>query len=135
MLHVDSRKDQVDVPLNYQGNPALTLKLSYFFQGETTHDESAVISYLKFDGQYAQCSIPWAAIWGITSSDGENRVWPEDVPREVFVKMARNKLVEAGKKLFGKEKASTSSNEPTESTKTNGSESKAKRDSHLKRIK
>ena len=139
LIHIDARKEEVEVPLQHQGDPSLTLKVSYYFQGETTHDELGIVSYLKFDGHYIKCALPWTGVWGMTSSDGETHVWPEDVPREVYLQMARSKLVEAGKKLLGKtpKKAENSEEErisaPEKSTedKPNGKG----RSSHLKRIK
>ena len=154
LVHVDTRSEDVQVPESHLGDASLTLKLSYFFQGETTHDELGIISYLKFDGQYVKCSLPWNSLWGMTSSSGETQVWPEDVPREIYLKMARSKLVEAGKKLLGKSSSKDSTTKkaadpksspslvdvkmpPTEKEKKSDQDknSKAKDVSHLKRIK
>lgn len=144
LLHVDASNEDVDVPLQYQGNPALALKLSYYFQGEVTHDESEVVSYLKFDGNYSRCVLPWNSVWGITASSGENRVWPEDVPREVYLQMARAKLSTMSKKLFGKfggpdgeedgEEAEEEAGEKEEQQQKSSSKTKSK-SSHLKRVK
>ena len=102
LVHFDARKGGVQVPVHLAGNPALTLKLSYLFQGETKADEQGVTSYLKFSGDYYQCVIPWDAVWGITTWDQKNRVWPEEVPREVVLQLVKTKIVEGGKKFFGR---------------------------------
>lgn len=101
LVHLDSRVDGVSVPANLADNPGLTLKLSYFFQGSTEHDDSGITAYLKFSGQYERCHLPWKAIWGFTSSGGEQFVWPEDFPKEILLQVATSKIREAGKKLFG----------------------------------
>ncbi len=83
LIQIDARRDDVVVPQHLKDHQALLLKLSYLFQGKTDHDENGITSYLKFSGQYHECFVPWASIWGITSADGERVVWPEDVPGEI----------------------------------------------------
>lgn len=102
LVHLDARKPGVELPNEHHGNPALTLKLSYFFRGETTHDNQKIESFLKFHGEYCRCILPWSAVWGITSSNGENQLWPQDMPKELLAQAARAKVKEVGKKLFGK---------------------------------
>lgn len=102
LLHIDSRKEGVQVPAQHRDNPSLTLKVSYLFRGETLHDETGITSYLKFSGEYTQCVLPWEAIWGITSSEGDTRLWPQDMPKELVAQAARAKLREVGQKLFGR---------------------------------
>jgi hypothetical protein len=80
LLHLDARSPEVKVPGHLKDNPALTLKLSYYFEGKTEHDEDAVITNLRFSGKYERCIIPWGSIWGITSSSGERKIWTADVP-------------------------------------------------------
>ena len=106
LLQLDARKEGVEVPDHLDNNPALTLKLSYQFQGQTTADESGITAYLRFSGNYHKCVIPWDAVWGMTSSAGDNQVWTEDLPREVVMQFARQKISELGRKLFGKENPS-----------------------------
>ena len=89
LVHLDARADGVAVPSHLSDNPALTLKLSYLFQGETTTSPEGVVSYLRFSGEYFRCFIPWDAIWGLSSSEGEQFVWPESIPKDL--------LAEAGK--------------------------------------
>jgi hypothetical protein len=101
LLHLDARRSGVEVPAHLKDNPALALKVSYLFQGKTTHDDKAVTSYLKFSGDYHECVIPWLAIWGITTSKQKNQIWPEDVPKELVLQLARAKIAELGHKLFG----------------------------------
>lgn len=130
LLHIDGRNENVELPSHLKDNSAVTLKLSYNFQGETKHDNEAITSFLRFSGQYVECVVPWDAIWGITASNSENRVWPEDTPREVVLQMARHKLSEVGKKLFGKDKG-----KEKESSEEDTNSKQKRKNPHLKRIK
>lgn len=82
-VHLDARRDGVSVPPHLAMNENLKLKLSYHFQGETTHDDAAISVYLKFNGKYEQCILPWSAIWGLSNSDGETCLWTENLPPEL----------------------------------------------------
>lgn len=104
LIHLDSRKDGVIVPENFQNNPTLTFKLSYNFQGQLSLEEDCINAYLKFSGEYSNCVIPWESLWGITGSDERNKIWSEDVPKELLLQMAKQKLGEIKNKLFGKKK-------------------------------
>ncbi|MCB0321939.1 MAG: hypothetical protein KDD69_00150 [Bdellovibrionales bacterium] len=146
LIQLDARRADVEVPAHLKDNPALTLKLSYRFQGEVTQDDDKVTAYLKFGGEYYCCVVPWDAVWGMTAGDGNSQVWPEHVPREVMTQLARAKLSEIGSKLLGKVRplarpaekpsptsASTASTEPE---KPKGAEADdKKRGAHLRRIK
>jgi stringent starvation protein B len=105
MVHIDAKNQSVKVPESLKDNPSLTLKLSYHFQGEITRDEKGIYAYLKFDGNYSECILPWDKIWGITASDGQNKVWPEDMPKELLVSMAKQQLRNITQKIFGKKPA------------------------------
>ncbi|MCB0358849.1 MAG: hypothetical protein KDD44_04415 [Bdellovibrionales bacterium] len=100
LVHLDARHDDVRVPEHLGGESALTLKLSAFFQGEITHDEQQIVAYLKFGGAYEKCVIPWEAVWGMTSDKQEQVIWPEDLPREVVLKIAREQFAALGDKIF-----------------------------------
>lgn len=102
LVQLDARHEGVSVPSHLADNAALTLKLSYRFQGSTTADEKGIVSYLRFAGDYAECVIPWDAIWGMTSAEKQTEVWTEDVPKEVLLQIACSKISDFGKKLFQK---------------------------------
>jgi len=119
LLHLDARKEGVIVPSHLKDQHSLTLKLSPLFQGETLADDNAVSTYLKFNGQYSQCIIPWNTLWGMTSEQGQQEIWRKDLPREVFHDIARATLSSIGSKLLGKlpsRKSSTSSSEQKSSS-------------------
>lgn len=98
LVHLDARRDDVIVPEHLKSHPALTLKLSYLFQGKTEHGAEGITSYLKFSGLYQECHIPWSALWGMTSGDGQQVVWPESAPPELlkssFIQQAEKQAVD-----------------------------------------
>lgn len=102
LVHLDARDEKVIVPESLAGNPSLTLKMSYAFQGQILHDDEQITAYLKFAGVYVECVIPWSTVWGMTSSDQQQAIWPEDLPKEVMIDIARQQFSAIGKKLFGK---------------------------------
>ncbi len=131
-IQIDARPPEVEVPPHLKIDPALRLKLSARFQGKTSFDDRAITAYLKFDGNYEKCVMPWTAIWAITADDGQTQVWPEDVPKELLVKAATMKITQIGKKLFRLGRESKEKDEqPPEPSDPSG-----KRDrSHIKRVK
>ncbi len=100
LLHLDARSAGVEVPSHLMDNPSLTLKISYLFQGKTEVGESGITSYLRFGGDYFKCVVPWTALWGVTTSGQKNQIWPEDLPKEVVIQLAKAKISELGKKIF-----------------------------------
>lgn len=74
-VHLDATRDSVIVPVHLKGNKALTLKLSYYFQGKTILDINSITADLLFSGRFFECVIPWNSIWGMTSDKRENRQW------------------------------------------------------------
>lgn len=132
LLHLDSRAEGVEVPGYLANNPALTLKLSYLFQGKTEHDDEGITAYLRFSGDYFKCAVPWDAVWGMTGSSGENQIWNEDLPREVVLQLARAKFSELTGKLFTRRKKGAAEDE----AKGNEGQAKGpKKTPTLKRIK
>jgi hypothetical protein len=101
LLHLDARRDGVDVPVAFRTNHSLTLKVSGLFQGPTTWNQQSVVALLKFNGEYFRCVIPWNAIWGMTSAQSEQKIWPEDLPTEVVRDLTLTKLREIGSRLLG----------------------------------
>jgi hypothetical protein len=104
LLHIDSRNAEVIVPENLKGNFSLTLKISQFFQGETEIEDEQITSYLKFDSEYFKCVIPWDSIWGMTGASKQNKIWAEDLPKEVLMGLAKSKLSELSSRLLLKKK-------------------------------
>jgi hypothetical protein len=65
-------------------NRTVTLRLSRFFKGRLSTDESEISAELLFGPEYFVCSIPWLSIWGASSIRGEEFVWAESTPPEIL---------------------------------------------------
>lgn len=117
LLHLDARKPGVTVPQHLSQNYSLTLKLSYLFQGKTEHNDEEVSSYLKFGDDYVHCVIPWKAVWGITPNRKQNRIWPEDLPKELIIEFTKAKFKELGTKLFGNNEQTATTDDAPETAK------------------
>jgi len=87
LVHLDARKEGVDIPDHLLGNPTVTLKLSYGFKGGMQVTEERVWAALIFGGRFRDCFIPMPAIWGATTSSGANTIWPEDAPPEIVAQI------------------------------------------------
>ena len=90
MLHIDTRRDGVEVPSQHAGDPHLRLNLSYRYGiPDLIIDETHVQATLSFGGRPFRCELPWTAVFGITSQvSGDGQVWPEDLPPEVMSSLA-----------------------------------------------
>lgn len=102
MLHLDSNKEGVNVPKNLTKDHAVTLKVSSLFEGEMTYDENSIIAYLKFSGEYFKCEIPWISIWGMTDENKEQKIWQKDLPKELILKLAKQKIQDIKNKFTKK---------------------------------
>lgn len=86
MVHLDPRKDGVQVPARFRGDAVLRLNFAYGFKlPALTIDDEGIYAILNFQGERAACNIPWSAVFALTSPDLDHhgRLWPEDVPQEV----------------------------------------------------
>lgn len=98
LVHLDSSKEAVRLPLSFKNNPGLTLKLSRLFNGAVELQEEGILTQLKFSGEYFDCFISWDALWGVTSEKGERKIWENSMPN-VFLKndesISKSESVEA----------------------------------------
>ncbi|MCO6432116.1 MAG: hypothetical protein J5J00_14750 [Deltaproteobacteria bacterium] len=84
LVHLNTANESLLIPDYLKENGTVTLKLSRLFRGGIDLKESHIETSLLFNNEYADCLIPFEAIWGITSCKGENTIWPEDTPKEIL---------------------------------------------------
>lgn len=92
LLHLDSRRDGVEVPDGHRGDPKLVLRVGYGLSPpipDLTVDADGVQATLAFRGTPHRCRIPWPAVYALVAEDGRGLVWPDDVPPEVARDFAR----------------------------------------------
>jgi len=129
-VQLDAKEGDVCVPESHKSDPMLTLKMSTAFNFTPEVDENGIKVNLKFDSGYFQCSIPWERVWGLRTESGQQKIWKEDIPKEVAIKMAKEVFSNLGSKLLAKAKPS----KEKEAEKETEAKPKHKA-SHLKRIK
>ena len=104
LIHIDARLDDVAVPSHLKPNPALTLKISYLFHGQLTVTDGGIEAYLRFSGNYFQCVVPWSAVWGLTTENGEQKIWNESLPQDLLAQLNQFSSKEVGSELQRAEK-------------------------------
>ena len=84
MVHLDARDPDVIVPTAFKNDPHLRLNLSYRFGIEDFElTDEAVLASLSFSGNRFPCTLPWQAIYAMTSDQLDyGYIWPEDMPQE-----------------------------------------------------
>lgn len=87
LVHLKTECDGLLLPDHLRSQNTVTLKLSRYFQRPVKVNKDAINAELLFKGEYFECIIPWSALWGITSIDGEGRVWAEDVPTDLLAEI------------------------------------------------
>ncbi len=86
MIHLDPRRDGVQVPGHLKDDPVLRLNLAYGFNIPGLHvDDQGVFAMLSFGGHRFGCTLPWVAVFALTMPEEAHRgvVWPEDLPTEL----------------------------------------------------
>lgn len=86
MVHMDPRREGVQVPPQFAGDPVLRLNLAYGFNLPALDvDEDGIFAMLSFGGHRFGCSMPWDAVFALTMPDEAHAgvVWPEDLPHEL----------------------------------------------------
>ncbi|MCB0333114.1 MAG: hypothetical protein KDD55_06415 [Bdellovibrionales bacterium] len=84
MIHLDARAPGVDIPEHLGRNHDLTLKISRRFRGRLELTENQIETELLFNEGYYPCTIPFAALWGVTDENGESKIWPYSTPKELL---------------------------------------------------
>ena len=86
MVHLDARRPGVLVPENLREEVHLRLNLSYRFDPpDLSVGDWGVKSTLSFGGRRFRVSVPWSALFAITSHvTREFWMYPDDMPAEVL---------------------------------------------------
>lgn len=126
LLHVDSSSPGTSLPQSLMNQHSVTLKISRLFRGDLELQEDKIRADLLFNGSYFTCLVPYANIWGVTDEFSKSTIWTESVPEKVLSALAQAPT------------QAPSAAPPLEKNKvqtTNKNNTKAKKASHLTRIK
>ena len=116
LVHLDARRDDVQVPKHLKSNAQLILQLGLNLAvpiKDLDVSDTGVSCTLSFSRTPFFCVLPYSAIFAMVSEDGgKAMVWPEDVPAEV----ARAAEAEARKLGLIKPVPQPTSREPVQQT-------------------
>jgi len=90
-IHLDPRKPEVMVPLQFKKQPQLVLQVGLNMAisiPDLKVDDEGVTCTLSFNRRPFWCRLPWTAIYALVGEalEGEEMkgmLWPEDVPAEI----------------------------------------------------
>ena len=138
-IQLDPRREGVDVPEAYRGQPALCLNLSRSFHLDVFEvGRLAIEASLSFGGVRYHCVLPYSAIYSIESAALERHYFfPEDVPVELDVGPLRAALeAEVERRTDASDAVSESAGQedPTDG-EASGTETAASGAPHLRLIK
>ena len=96
-VHLDPRRECVQVPPWLARRPVLVLNFSYHYRLEDfIFDDEHVFASLSFAGTPHPCRIPWQAVFAITDDGrGTGGAWPEDLPAEAGAVVSESPVMES----------------------------------------
>jgi stringent starvation protein B len=85
-IHLDPRKDGVQVPVGFKKQAQLVLQIGLNMVVKIPDlevDDEGISCTLSFNRRPHYCHLPWASIYALVDESGRGMVWPDDVPPEV----------------------------------------------------
>lgn len=89
-IHLDPRAKGVVVPPQFRKEPRLILKIGLNMPvaiPDLRLDDESLSCTLSFSRTPFYCVVPWPSVFAIVGEDGRGMVWPDDVPRELAVRL------------------------------------------------
>lgn len=89
-VYLDPRAKGVVVPAQFRREPRLILKVGLNMPvpiPDLRVDEDSMSCTLSFSRSPFYCVVPWTSVFAMVGEDGRGMVWPDDVPRELAVKV------------------------------------------------
>ncbi|HEY4119245.1 MAG TPA: ClpXP protease specificity-enhancing factor SspB [Byssovorax sp.] len=91
-VHLDPRREGVQVPKWFTGQPRLVLQVGLNMAipiPDLRVEEDAITCTLSFNRAPFWCRLPWTAIYALVGEDSRGMLWQDDVPPEVALEMQR----------------------------------------------
>ncbi|MET0410442.1 MAG: ClpXP protease specificity-enhancing factor SspB [Polyangiaceae bacterium] len=85
-IHLDPRKDGVQVPVGFKKQAQLVLQIGLNMVVKIPDlevDDEGISCTLSFNRRPHYCHMPWSSIYALVDESGRGMVWPDDVPPEV----------------------------------------------------
>lgn len=84
MVHLDPRKEDVDVPAWFKEEGSLLLSFVWAHRSpEFCANDWGLIEILRFQGSWHRCYIPWPAVYALGLGK-EATLWAQDCPPEIL---------------------------------------------------
>jgi hypothetical protein len=86
LVHLDARRDGVDVPESHRGESRLVLRFGHGLTPpipDLALGDDSLTGTLTFHGNPHRCNIPWTSVYAMFGEDGRGLVWSEDMPPDV----------------------------------------------------
>lgn len=89
-IYLDPRATGVVVPPQFRKEPRLILKVGLNMPvpiPDLHVDDESMTCTLSFNRVKFFCVVPWPSVFAMVGDDGRGMVWPDDVPRELAVRV------------------------------------------------
>lgn len=89
-VHLDPRAKGVVVPPQFRKEPRLILKIGLNMPvpiPDLRLDEESMSCTLSFNRSPFFCVVPWPSVFAMVGEDGRGMMWPDDVPKELHVRV------------------------------------------------
>ncbi len=91
-VHLDPRRDGVDLPDHLREDKRLILQYGYNMPvpiSDLVVDKRGIAATLSFRRVFYSTFIPWAAVFGLTDGDKRTYVWEGDIPKDLLAQVAK----------------------------------------------
>ena len=95
LLHINPAMSGVTLPDYLTRELTVTLRISRHYQGSLDLQETKIVADLRFSGVYTTCIIPYSALWGCTSSQGEFVLWAAAEHTKLFEQLSTKPAIKA----------------------------------------
>jgi stringent starvation protein B len=89
-VYLDPRAKGVVVPPQFRKEPRLILKIGLNMPvpiPDLRLDDESMSCTLSFNRAKFYCVVPWLSVFAMVGDDGRGMVWPDDVPKELAVRV------------------------------------------------
>jgi stringent starvation protein B len=98
LLQLDPRLEGVSVPPKFLAQPLLVLRIGLEMPipiPDLEIDDLGITATLSFDRTPHPVVVPWHAVFGMVTEQGQGLLWTADVPVEILDQMRQASLEEA----------------------------------------
>ncbi len=94
-VYLDPRANGVVVPPQFRKEARLILKIGLNMPvpiPDLRLDDESMSCTLSFNRSPFFCIVPWPSVFAMVGDDGRGMVWPDDVPQELAIRVAEERV-------------------------------------------